>query len=137
MGETGASGSGAAAGVKGGSGKARQAGSGSTSTQARAVPEGITPSIHREAVLALAADEPSWLRERRLEAWDVYERTPMPTTRLEEWRYTDLKRKLALDRLTIVPWEERSFDESGAPRELVAAMAADRAASLRQKRSKT
>ncbi len=129
MGETGAPGSGAAAGVKGGSGKVRRPASGSTATQARAVPEGITPSIHREAVLALAADEPSWLRERRLEAWDVYERTPMPTTRLEEWRYTDLKRKLALDRLTIVPWEERSFDESGAPQELVAAMAADRAAS--------
>jgi len=64
--------------------------------------EGVTDRINRAAVEALAASEPVWLRERRLEAWAAYERIPMPTTRLEEWRYTDLRRKLKLDRLAPV-----------------------------------
>ncbi len=35
-------------------------------------------------------EEPEVLVERRREAWGVYESTPMPTRRSEEWRYTDL-----------------------------------------------
>ncbi|HLA82806.1 MAG TPA: Fe-S cluster assembly protein SufD, partial [Thermoleophilia bacterium] len=34
--------------------------------------------------------EPGWARERRLEAWRVYEDTPMPTRTDEAWRRTDL-----------------------------------------------
>ncbi len=52
--------------------------------------------IEREAVEALGASGPAWLRERRLHAWQVYQDTPLPTTALEEWRYTDVAR-LALD----------------------------------------
>ena len=48
--------------------------------------EGVTEAINRSAVSALGVNEPKWLQERRLDAWEVYERTPMPTTRLEEWR---------------------------------------------------
>ncbi len=62
--------------------------------------EGVTESLNRDAVKALSAHEPEWLRQRRLHAWSVYERTPLPTTRLEEWRYTDLSRKLKLEELT-------------------------------------
>ena len=38
--------------------------------------------------------EPSWLRARRDEAWELYEATPFPSTRSEEWRYTDVERLL-------------------------------------------
>jgi Fe-S cluster assembly protein SufD len=91
--------------------------------------EGVTEQINREAVEALSADEPTWLRERRLDAWAVYERTPMPTKRLEEWRYTDLSRKLKLDALSLQPWEPHEFSLEDAPEGLRAAMASDRAAS--------
>jgi Fe-S cluster assembly protein SufD len=60
-----------------------------------------TGAFHRDAVQFLAESAPAWLRERRLEAWDTYERTPMPTTKLEEWRYTDVK-LLSLDKVHLV-----------------------------------
>ena len=34
--------------------------------------------------------EPAWLKEKRLEAWHAFEKTPMPTLRDEAWRYTDI-----------------------------------------------
>lgn len=55
------------------------------------------------ALARLSAGEPPWLQRRRSEAWRVFERTPMPTTRLEEWRYTDLRRKLDLGELGASP----------------------------------
>jgi len=105
-------------------------------TPAVASVEGVTDRINRAAVEALAASEPAWLRERRLEAWAAYERIPMPTTRLEEWRYTDLRRKLKLDRLVPVGHVDGGSGGSGAagfpatsaldlPTPLAAAMAAD------------
>ena len=63
--------------------------------------EGVTEALSGAAVGKISAKEPQWLRERRDHAWDVYERTPMPSTRLEEWRYTDLRRKLDLDSLKL------------------------------------
>lgn len=47
--------------------------------------------------------EPSWLRARRDEAWEVYEATPFPSTRSEEWRYTDVERLLPLGDLEKSP----------------------------------
>jgi Fe-S cluster assembly protein SufD len=91
--------------------------------------EGVTSNIHLDAVKALSVDEPSWLRDRRLEAWSVYERTPMPTTKLEEWRYTDLSRKLKMDGLRLRPWRERAFSEEEAPSRLREAMGSDHEAS--------
>jgi len=41
-------------------------------------------------------DEPSWLIERRKEAFAILEATPLPTSRDEEWRRTDI-RALKLD----------------------------------------
>lgn len=54
----------------------------------------------REAVQQLSTllDEPAWMREFRLQAWEVYENTPMPTTTDEPWRRTDLRR-LKLDEI--------------------------------------
>ena len=43
-----------------------------------------------EVVEARAGDEPPLLRERRLYALDIFNATPYPTTKLEEWRYTDV-----------------------------------------------
>ncbi len=37
-------------------------------------------------------NEPAWLRERRLEAWKLYESLPMPSTSDEAWRRTDYRR---------------------------------------------
>ncbi len=41
-------------------------------------------------------DEPEWMRQRRRDAWTVFQATPMPTRQDEEWRRTDLRR-LKLD----------------------------------------
>jgi len=47
--------------------------------------------------LSQSRNEPDWVREARLAAWDVYESLPMPARTDEEWRRTDLRR-LKLDR---------------------------------------
>ena len=99
-----------------------------TSSGATAV-EGVSAAFNRAAVVALSAAEPRWLRDRRLSSWDVYERTPLPTTRMEEWRYTDVRKKLGFDRLELQPWAPRSFSPDAAPDELRAAMASDQASS--------
>jgi len=51
------------------------------------------PAWTRADVMALSAalDEPDWLLEARLKAWDVYEALPMPTLNDEEWRRTDYR----------------------------------------------
>ena len=48
----------------------------------------------REAVEQLTAElnEPAWMREFRLEAWETFANTPLPTTQDEPWRRTDLRR---------------------------------------------
>lgn len=53
----------------------------------------------REAVEALSRsrNEPDWVLEARLKAWETYESIPMPKRSDEEWRRTDLRR-LKLDR---------------------------------------
>ena len=58
-------------------------------------------AVGRDTVAEAGAGDPPWLRARREEAWAVYEATPMPSTRSEEWRYTDLGRLLDLDRLSV------------------------------------
>jgi len=91
--------------------------------------EGVTSALNPAAVERIGMSEPEWLRERRAHAWDVYERTPMPTIRLEEWRYTNLKKKLDLDSLQLSDAEAMSDDASTWPERLRAAMDEDRAAS--------
>ncbi len=69
-------------------------------SQATAVREEVRRGIGRSAVMETGARDPAWLRARRDEAWDIYEATPLPSTRSEEWRYTDVARLLPLDLLT-------------------------------------
>lgn len=64
--------------------------------------------IGSEAVRAAGAGDPDWLQVRRQEAWEAYEATPMPSTRSEEWRYTDVDRMLPLGELVPAAWEGRS-----------------------------
>ncbi len=93
------------------------------------IAEGVTAALNAEAVTRISEGEPAWLAEQRAHAWDVYERTPLPTTKLEEWRYTDLRKKLDLESLR-VPEAAAAPDDPGAwPERLRQAMDEDQAAS--------
>jgi Fe-S cluster assembly protein SufD len=54
-------------------------------------------------------EEPSWLANRRIEAWELYRSLPMPTTKDEPWRRTDIRRFPA-DELVIKAVEEIPVD---------------------------
>jgi Fe-S cluster assembly protein SufD len=92
-------------------------------------PEGVTEALNQEAVERVWAGEPEWLRARRAHAWEVYERTAMPTTRLEEWRYTDLRKKLDLAALALPEAAPAPDDPAAWPERLRAAMEEDHEAS--------
>ena len=92
-------------------------------------PEGVTETFNRARVEAWTAPEPQWLKDRRLHSWEVYEATPMPTTRLEEWRYTNLKKLLHLESFQWPELVECEDDFGACPDGLQAAMRADHAAS--------
>ena len=72
----------------------------STATATQANPAELI-GFSRDAVVALSAsrNEPEWVLEARLAAWDIYESLPMPARSDEEWRRTDLRR-LKLDQYT-------------------------------------
>ncbi len=55
-------------------------------------------ALTRESVEQLSAykQEPAWMRERRLDAFRLYEDIPMPVRTDEDWRRTDIRR-LKLD----------------------------------------
>src|SRR6476469_6382421 len=78
----------------------------------------------REAVEALsrAKGEPAWVLEARLKAWEIYEATPMPTARDEEWRRTSI-RALKLDQ--VLP-----FGAGAMPRDTLSALPSDVRAGL-------
>jgi Fe-S cluster assembly protein SufD len=87
--------------------------------------EGVTATINAEAVERLSAGEPDWLAGRRWRAWEIYQRTPLPTTRLEEWRYTDLSRRLALDSLRPAASKARGIPARAYPPAVRQAMRED------------
>ena len=53
----------------------------------------MTQQLTRDAVTALSDSlgEPGWLTERRLDAFDVFEKLELPDPKSEEWRYTDVR----------------------------------------------
>ena len=53
-------------------------------------------NIDREEALAGTENQPEWLRDLRGAAWSAFESLPLPTRKLEEWRYTDVA-QLKLD----------------------------------------
>lgn len=56
-------------------------------------------NIERAEALAGLETQPDWLAALRTEAWDAFESLPLPTRKLEEWRYTDVE-QLKLDAVT-------------------------------------
>jgi Fe-S cluster assembly protein SufD len=58
------------------------------------IQERFEPGLRRAETVRLSElkQEPAWLRERRLEAWDLYEQTPVPTPSQRDWKYTDITR---------------------------------------------
>jgi len=52
-----------------------------------------TPTYTRADVETISArhDEPEWLRESRIAAWELYQDMPMPGRDQEEWRRTDYR----------------------------------------------
>ncbi|GAB4510385.1 MAG: Fe-S cluster assembly protein SufD [Anaerolineae bacterium] len=74
------------------------------------------PSYTRTNVEAVsqANNEPQWLLESRLAAWDVYESLPMPTLQDEAWRRTDYR---------MIRWEEAEtiYPANGATLDVVPA----------------
>ncbi|HEX3052244.1 MAG TPA: Fe-S cluster assembly protein SufD [Aggregatilineaceae bacterium] len=62
-------------------------------TRRRAARDFVAPPLSRADVEALSArfDEPEWLLQKRLQAWELYESLPMPTTKDEAWRRTDYR----------------------------------------------
>lgn len=53
----------------------------------------MPPHLTREAVekLATATGEPGWLAERRIQAFDLFEKLDDPDPKGEEWRYVDVR----------------------------------------------
>jgi Fe-S cluster assembly protein SufD len=74
-------------------------------TTAPSVRGEIDPATIAEIVGANA--EPDWFAARRREAWEVYRETPMPTTKDEAWRYTDLAK---------IPWQDLRMRDPAAPK---------------------
>ena len=54
----------------------------------------MTEKLTQDAVRRLSDSlgEPGWLAERRLQAFDLYEKLELPDPKSEEWRYTDVRR---------------------------------------------
>src|SRR3989338_687956 len=59
--------------------------------------------------LSRESAEPSWLLHQRQDAWNLFEKTPLPTTKEEEWKYTDIRAFSFLD------FELNSFEASSVP----------------------
>ena len=77
-------------------------------------PQGVGQVLEEEAsaiplddsaVESVSRGVPTWLTSRRRHAWSVYENTPLPTTRSEEWRYTDLSRLIDFGELRLATGE--------------------------------
>ena len=82
----------------------------------------ITPAdvglFTRDQVEMLTARklEADWLRDARMRAHAVFADTPMPTTRLEDWRYTDIKKFFKLDAFSFAEERGPLADDVRPPR---------------------
>jgi Fe-S cluster assembly protein SufD len=70
------------------------------STQLAAEPVGVF-THDQVQILSARKGEPDWLAASRLAAHEAFAATPMPTTRSEEWRYTDIASVLRLGELAL------------------------------------
>lgn len=91
-------------------------------TAEQAYPEALTrKGFSGEAVEAIAdfVGDPDWMRERRRAAWALFERLPMPSTRDEHWRFTNLRRLRLDDVLPFTGCDETDAALERATRALV------------------
>jgi Fe-S cluster assembly protein SufD len=51
----------------------------------------MTTALNKDTVDRLAANEPSWLADRRQEAWTLYDRLPFPSRKDFEWQRLDIR----------------------------------------------
>lgn len=65
-----------------------------------APPHGVFTRDQTE-ILSTRKLEPEWLRAQRLQAYDAFAEAPMPSTREEEWRYTNIARLLSFEGLEL------------------------------------
>ena len=90
--------------------------------------EETSSALNGGTVERISQGAPSWLTERRRHAWSVFEDTPLPSTRSEEWRYTDVSRVVDFADLRLAT--DGALAENGSrPAGLAAAMEEDLAAS--------
>jgi Fe-S cluster assembly protein SufD len=101
------------------------------------VPDTITPPdlglFTRDQVEMLTARklEADWLRDARMRAHAVFADTPMPATRLEDWRYTDIRKFFKLDAFSFAEERGPVADASALPAGLRALMEESGEASAR------
>ena len=74
----------------------------------------LETGFSKNAIETLSAikNEPDWMRARRLEAWHLYEETPMPAPNDELWRRTSLK-DLKFD--DVIPFALGNFAGGATP----------------------
>ncbi len=89
----------------------------------------MSTGFTKEAVEKLSAmlQEPAWMLEFRLKAWELYANTPMPTTQDDAWRRTNLRR-LKLDE--IGPSLNGEGDASSVPAYMAQQLTEDKAGGL-------
>jgi len=77
----------------------------------------IETGFSKSAIETLSAikNEPDWVRARRLEAWHLYEETPMPAPNDELWRRTSLKDLKFDDAIPFAPADAEAPGSSPLP----------------------
>ena len=75
--------------------------------------------------------EADWLRDARMRAHAVFADTPLPTTRLEDWRYTDVRKFFKLDAFSFAEERGPVADAAALPAGLRALMEESGEASAR------
>ncbi|HEV2147198.1 MAG TPA: Fe-S cluster assembly protein SufD [Longimicrobiaceae bacterium] len=74
-------------------------------------------------ILSARKTEPEWLQEARLAGHDAFADAPMPSTRSEDWRYTDIGSVLKLEGLALADEVRPAASAEELPEGLRAAMA--------------
>ncbi len=90
-------------------------------------PESRDLPFTRDMTMALPRDgsAPDFVNEYRAQAWEVYERLPLPTTSEEAWRRTDLRTMRGKSFRSIYEIEPGSVDFPAVPAELLQPLVSD------------
>lgn len=93
-------------------------------TQRRSLVPDVPPFTRADIeAVSQANQEPQWLLESRLAAWELYQDMPMPSTSDEEWRRTDYRHVRWSEAGKLVPSNGATLDS--VPRANLAPLAGD------------